>query len=499
MKPLVPMLLLIWSTQALAQTRMIPHITRGDGGFTTDIFLTNTSTTVKTLVLAGFDVDGQALAEHSASVEAGHVVDIDTSTIWGDDARLGYLTLSGAEEIRATASYRAVTSPASPAHTAESAEQATEWSLFAGDWSLVFDGVAVVNTGSASTQVHIERLDRDGTVRESATLPEALAPGAKALAVIGGPEVGLLQSPGEGLIRLRADQTLAVTALRGDLPGNRYLWTNPVTAMASRTTQSTTLALGSVPSGLPSAFDTFDKYVSVFGVHIFAVAGVPDAKALHAAHVMAEYLDNDEDGTIDDPAVLESMLARNAGLVMFAHRDDPAMDTFFDRVDSLDGWHLQDLQGDETLPNGAASGRFDATLEEVLHLINSAGHAEVYPEAFGISTESELAAAMDLARGGHFQQVPSSYPAGAWYTYDDVTCEYDCQLIEYLYWALTSLLGAQDFPGRLEEIQHEWRLNTADRLRAGDPAIYALLTDGRFVIPTILPDGDYRPAGGNGD
>ena len=89
-------------------------------------------------------------------------------------------------------------------------------------------------------------------------------------------------------------------------------------------------------------------------------------------------------------------------------------------------------------------------------------------------------------------EVPERYPAEAWYTYYDETCKYDCQVTEYIYWALTSILGAQDFPGRLERIQDEWRYNTAEKVKAGDPKIYALLTDPQYKFPTVLPDGIYK-------
>ena len=91
---------------------------------------------------------------------------------------------------------------------------------------------------------------------------------------------------------------------------------------------------------------------------------------------------------------------------------------------------------------------------------------------FGEVQGSEIANAMDIARGGVFTDIPSSYPEGAWYSYDDRTCDYACQVTEYFYWALTSLLGAQDFPGRYEEISHEWKANTPELVQTMDTAVY---------------------------
>jgi len=67
-------------------------------------------------------------------------------------------------------------------------------------------------------------------------------------------------------------------------------------------------------------------------------------------------------------------------------------------------------------------------------------------------------------------------------------------IVEYTYWALTSMLGGQDFPGRLEEIQHEWPCNTLEKVKEKDPAVYTLLTDPEYFIPSVLPDGDYKAA-----
>ena len=234
-------------------------------------------------------------------------------------------------------------------------------------------------------------------------------------------------------------------------------------------------------------FSSFNRKVVVFGIDIYAVSAVEDSKLLHAANVMAQYLDNDEDGFIDNQLVLNKMLENKAFLVMWKNENDLEIDPPFDRIG-------QDLGNDETVPLFVLNGKmgsFDASLEEVLHLVNNSGHSYAYPQVFGQIIGSELANAMDIARGGQFITIPDSYPENAWYTYDDETCGYaDCQTIEYLYWALTSMLGAQE--NRLNEIDNEWRLNTPELLQSSDTAMFSLLTNPEYKMPTQLPDGTYR-------
>lgn len=229
----------------------------------------------------------------------------------------------------------------------------------------------------------------------------------------------------------------------------------------------------------------FTRKVEVFGIKIFAVPNVTDANLLHAANLMAQYLDNDEDGTPDNQAVVDKMVENNAFIVMWKKQNDL-------NINPPDGWEGQDLGNDETHPSFVSNGRtgtFDAALEEVLHIITHAGYAEVYPSIFGEQANTQIADAMDIARGGQFTSIPNSYPSDAWYTYDDSTCEYNCMVTEYHYWALTSILGAQE--NRLDEIQQEWKLNTLEKVQEQDVAVYELLTDPQYGFPTVLPDGTY--------
>jgi hypothetical protein len=251
------------------------------------------------------------------------------------------------------------------------------------------------------------------------------------------------------------------------------------------------LQIEDVPGEHAKLGSVFTKYVNIFGIHIFATADTSDHKVLHAAHVMAQYLDNDEDGTPDHPGVVSELVKHNATLLMTRTQADfeklnPEKLLFPEYEAS------QLLFGEETRPEGSSSENgFDATLEEVLHLITSIGFASAKPVAFGEQQGSTIAKCMDLARGGQFLSIPDPYPSEAWYHYDDWTCDYRCMVTEYFYWALTSLLGAQDYPGRAQAIANEWELPTPALVESGDPCVYELLMDPLSHVPSVLPDGSY--------
>ena len=236
--------------------------------------------------------------------------------------------------------------------------------------------------------------------------------------------------------------------------------------------------------------NNFPKKINIFGINILASEKVEDSKIIHAAKVMAQYLDNDEDGIVDNKAVVDKLISVDATLIMFESEREAENSNY--KMPNHN--HLQGLWNDETIPSfnkDKVNVRFDATLEEVLHLITHEGYAEVYPDIWGESKGSAIANAMDKARGGYFVSPPPQYPAGAWYSYDDETCDYGCMATEYTYWALTSILGWQSYPARFEEIEHEWKLNTRQKVKTRDPDIYSILTDQQYKVPTKLPDSDY--------
>ncbi len=243
----------------------------------------------------------------------------------------------------------------------------------------------------------------------------------------------------------------------------------------------------------------FDSIDDVFGVTIAASRAVGKDKRAHAAAILSEYLDNNEDGIADNPAVVRELKQHNAAVLMYGTPEeaDAAEKTLERSISEKDFFHSYHLFDDETRPEGSSPDGFDAALEEILHLVTETGYAFAYPEVFGMEkfqnsgATSKLQDAMDIARGGSFRTVPKQYPDEAWYRYDDRSCDYQCQTNEYIYWGLTSLLGGQNYPGRGDEIFDEWQLNTPDKFAATDKALHKLLTDPNYAFPTTLPDGSY--------
>jgi len=227
----------------------------------------------------------------------------------------------------------------------------------------------------------------------------------------------------------------------------------------------------------------FTRQTEVFGVHIYATDASPDDKILHAANVMAEYLDSDEDGVPDNPKFVDAMLRVNATLVVAKNEEDL-------RAYNIPFPNWQNVWTDNIRPLGQ-DGKYDEALEEVLHLITDHGWYGAYPTVFGRVPGTDIANCSEAARGGRFEDVPDEYPEGAWHKYFDETCDYNCQISEYIHWGMTSILGGQDYPGSFDRGGKQWKLRTRELVKSGDPALYALLTNPDYKLPTVLPDGRY--------
>ena len=145
------------------------------------------------------------------------------------------------------------------------------------------------------------------------------------------------------------------------------------------------------------AYSDFTKYVRVLDCfNIYAESSIPDAKVLHAASIAAELLDNNEDGEVDDPLLKDELNENGALIPIFAYDGSPAMENFFDNYNGNGAAAV--LWRNEIDPNNPGYWGADATVEEIVHVINVIGHTNIYPDAFSLQPNSSLLTeAMDIA------------------------------------------------------------------------------------------------------
>merc|ERR1712059_27561 len=232
---------------------------------------------------------------------------------------------------------------------------------------------------------------------------------------------------------------------------------------------------------------------------IFAESSISSAKFQHIAAVLAEWLGNDEDGCVDNPLVLSKILATSPRTVPVGFKDTNSDNSAFENSGYQPNVAIFD---DELLPQcsgpNATDNCADASLEEILHLITSQGYQRAWPDVFSVGNSSKeaprnsskLTEAMDVARGGKFLTIPSSYPSNAWYTYNDTTCDYGCMATEYIYWGISAYVGS--IAGRKSDIADEWDFATRAELLAGDKLYSAIHQDtSTYRLPTVSPTGFY--------
>lgn len=281
-----------------------------------------------------------------------------------------------------------------------------------------------------------------------------------------------------------------------------------------------------------------EKVTEVFGVRLMALEGVSERDLILTANVLAQWLDNDEDGKPDNRMVQSEIQRRNAKMILGVGFNDAIGPWHNEKQQLLDDENAPIYGLDVTTINHSRYGLEpsiysddwmisepnrapDAASEETFHLMTDVGFAGVYPAEFwpafaegaddsasqvsrcyvsqregqGLEGASLLTSAMDTARGGFWAEIPEQYPPEAWYTrYDE--CDYACLAGEYLHWAGITRAGMME--GRVTGIARtrtgegdQWSIETAEELREIDSKISELLDQTEIYFPSVAPDGTY--------
>ncbi|MFC5080372.1 hypothetical protein VTH8203_03673 [Vibrio thalassae] len=222
--------------------------------------------------------------------------------------------------------------------------------------------------------------------------------------------------------------------------------------------------------------DFFTQKARIFNVvTICATSSVPQDKLKHAANVTAQWLDNDQNGQMDEPNIIEPLQNNHATLLM---SQSGFSDEAFEKLEPYFSHMIgQDLSADETAPS---FGR-DASQEEIHHLIVNAGWQPYLPMVFS----DKSAKKSDL-----YKQWQLAEQRG-WYSYDDPTCDDACKTVEFFYLATAAYLGSS-----VDLKSDEMRIKSQKELKHLLPDLVSLMESERYHYPTHMwPDGQYRYPG----
>ena len=162
--------------------RILGHITRPDGGFQTQIILTNPTTVGATATLEGYSLQGNLISSVTLSLGAQQARFDDAARLFGSQD-VSHVRVTGDSKLVVSASYQA-DSGGSPAQVQATGSVAKVWMVLPGNWDLSWDGIAVVNTGDETADVAIDLVYKTGDVFDHHVLAQ-MKPFEKRLLVFG--------------------------------------------------------------------------------------------------------------------------------------------------------------------------------------------------------------------------------------------------------------------------------------------------------------------------
>ena len=294
---------------------------------------------------------------------------------------------------------------------------------------------------------------------------------------------------------------------------------------------------------------------NVSPVTIYADSQVGDEYLLHAANITAQYLDNDQDGNWDNENVSNHLSSVKASLFILKQEDKKYLISFLNSLPSdvvskfMDDDASQSLYKSEMVlcdshPSFDAcfdgdNTKRDASYEEILHLITHVGFSNAETSYFGEEQgSSSVSASMDTARNYSVddqngtlcqtESVPTSFgskvkydcdwsnaiAASGWFTYDDSSCNYECQVTEYTYWTINAALGMLEHLDGNADYSNEYKCLLRSSFKSGevcsgDTGLVSIYGTGAIIdgsnqlsapnnslgLPVLIPFGSYAPSG----
>jgi len=290
-------------------------------------------------------------------------------------------------------------------------------------------------------------------------------------------------------------------------------------------------------------FKKCKKVTQVFSVTICYTTKAWDKgdkkKIDHIAHVLAQLIDNNGDGFVDDPDLIDYIVKKNMHMFVPFNDNDSKQAPYPDKGEgqmtglweaTLNSCSVPSNRGasdtdrstwssvvDNTPGSTKCNPKRDATVEEIHHLL-AAGAAKFYPDKWGTTTSSKSGSLVMALNGNCGWGYTKNWvdPGGTkskctgTYAYDDKTCDENCIIIEGVYWASVSWIGGLFTTEYAREVGNEWLMTVPDSsmkalpetysnartLEEGAPELYKFISDttspGHLWLPSIMPNGIYK-------
>ena len=218
------------SFSSWAQTRMIGHISKESGGFIPGLIIANTNYSENgTVTFTPYAQDGTVMEAVSVSLNAG-VTEFKSMENVFNTSDVSHFMIEGDTFIEVSITYQSTQVQSSPVHVHESSVQSGGWRLYAGNWDVVWDGLALVNTGTMATDIHLIQRSANGALIASYDGLSGVAPNEKKLYVLSTDFSAVAGS----YFEIVSNQPLSVVSLRGTYNWSeyQYLWENAAVKFA---------------------------------------------------------------------------------------------------------------------------------------------------------------------------------------------------------------------------------------------------------------------------
>ncbi len=205
-------------------TRFMPHITRLDSGFSSQLSLANLSDSSLSWHLTGVNADGSWLANAEGVLAGKETRLLDVENLFPDQ-NIAWIAISSEASLKVSIRYRAKKADSGWADVHEpdyGRVSGRLWRIYPGKNEVTWDGAAMVNVGTIPTSLRLIHRDENGLNIDVQQVDDALEPGGKRVVLFS----DFFQAVPGSYYEIESDLGVAVTSLRGDLSLN-FLWENP--------------------------------------------------------------------------------------------------------------------------------------------------------------------------------------------------------------------------------------------------------------------------------